>query len=275
MRIAVVAALAATLPIAHAAPPLAQAPVIIQGRTPADSQVLHNVQLQYCPLACEYAGPNTVSWTTYHSYDELALCDDTVLFTLNIRGGTSDPRIKACSTTAGGPRMQAGAFYGLRNNNVTKSPSPEIMNQILAPAERKIVSKDGSCGATLRKATVEIETKWSSQQGTSSTDELSAALSQLEKYFRNRAGCGSALMFARSKNSVVGAFAGGEFAKSTVASLIKGSDELTGIALPSQFAVHACGAQGAETAFDTRFGLFADLNGNAASEYRVFAGSSI
>ncbi|OBT46754.1 hypothetical protein VE00_02605 [Pseudogymnoascus sp. WSF 3629] len=265
MRIAVVAALAATLPIAHAAPQLASSPAIIQGRTPADSQVLHNVQLQYCPLACEYAGPNTVSWTTYHSYDELALCNNTVLFTLNVRGSTLEPRIKACSTTGGGPRMQAGAFYGLRHNNVTKSPSPEIITQMFAPAARKIASKDGSCGATLRKATVEIETKWSSQQGTSSTDELSAALSQLEKYFRNAAGCGSALMFSRSKNSVVGAFAGGDLAKSTVADLIKGSDELTGITLPGQYAVQACDAQGNEPAFDTRFGLFADLNGNAAS----------
>ena len=265
MRIAVVAALAATLPIAHAAPQLASSPAIIQGRTPADSQVLHNVQLQYCPLACEYAGPNTVSWTTYHSYDELALCNDTVLFTLNIRGSTLEPRIKACSTTGGGPRMQAGAFYGLRHNNVTKSPSPEIITQMFAPAERKIVSKDGSCGATLRKATLEMETKWSSQQGTSSTHELSAALSQLENYFRNTASCGSALMFARSKNSVVGAFAGGDLTKSTVADLIKGSGELTGITLPGQYAVQACGAQGNEPAFDTRFGLFADLNGNAAS----------
>ncbi|KFY17053.1 hypothetical protein V492_00913 [Pseudogymnoascus sp. VKM F-4246] len=265
MRIGIAAALAATLHIAHAAPPPALAPALIQGRTPADSQVLHNVQLQRCPLACEYAGPNTVSWTTYHSYEELALCDETVLFSLNIRTTASDPRIKACSTAVGGPRMQAGAFYGLRNNNVTKSPSPEIMNKVLVPAERKIISGDGSCGATLRKATLDIETKWSSQQGTSSKDELSATLSQLEKYFRNTAGCGSALMFARSNNSVVGAFAGGDLAKSAVADLIKGSHDSTEATVPSQYAVQACGTGGDEPAFDTRFGLFADLNGDATS----------
>ena len=268
MRPVAVAALAAALPFAHAAAAL------VQGRTPANSEVLHNVQLQYCPQSCEYAGPDPAAWTTYHSFDELALCDDTVLFTLNVQGSKSDPRIKACGTTGGGPRMQAGAFYGLRHNNVTKTPSPEIVAQRVAPTGTKITSQDDSCGAALRETTVEVETRWSGQQGTSSADDFSTALSQLEKYFRDTAGCGSALMFARSRGSVVGALAGGDLAKSTAADLVGGVAKSIGSTVPARYAMQACGTSAAEPGIDTRFGLFADLSGNSAS-VQTFLGEYI
>lgn len=59
--------------------------------------------------------------------------------------------------------MQAGAFYGLRNNNVTKTPSPEIMNKIVVSSTEKLTSKDGSCSATPRESTVEVETRWTGE----------------------------------------------------------------------------------------------------------------
>lgn len=160
--------------------------------------------------------------------------------------------------------MQAGAFYGLRNNNVTTNPSPDIMNNMVMSSAKRITSDDGSCGATPRESSVEIETRWTGE-GTGSAETLSASLSNLEKYFRSTAGCGPALMFARTSDSIVGAFAGGDLAKSTAASLIKAATKSTGSAVPAQFAMQACGAPGTEPAFDTRFGLFADLRGNTST----------
>ncbi|KAI0545346.1 hypothetical protein F4679DRAFT_561711 [Xylaria curta] len=225
--------------------------------------LLHNVQLQRCPQSCEYAGPDPATWTTYHSFDDLALCDDTVLYTLNVQSSTLEPRIKACSTTVGGPRMQAGAFYGLRSNNVTDDPSLEAVAQIVTPMEDQITaaSQDVSCGATPVEATVEIETRWSGQEPNGSED-LSTASSQLEKYFRDQAGCGPVVVLARSGDVVVGAFAGGDLARSAAANLVTG---IIKIPVSSRYAMQACGSGKADTpALDTRFGLFADLRGNTS-----------
>jgi chitinase len=170
---------------------------------------LHNVQLQNCPLACEYATSDTSTWTTYHSFNELSLCEDTILFTINVQASTVDPHIKACLTSPGGPQMQAGAFYGLLQNNVTTTPSPDIIPELVVSQGKMVTSQDGSCGASPQETTLEVETRWSGQ-GSASADKVSAALSQLAKYFRNSASCGRDLMFARSSvDAVVGAFAGG------------------------------------------------------------------
>ena len=105
--------------------------------------------------------------------------------------------------------MQAGAFYGLLQNNVTTSPSPEMIPELVVSKGKMVTSQDGSCGASPQETSLEVETRWSGQ-GSASADKVSAALSQLKEYFRNSASCGRDLMFARSSaNAVVGAFAGG------------------------------------------------------------------
>ena len=245
---------------------------LIRGRTPEDSVVLHNVQLQYCPLSCQYAGPDSATWTTYHDFDELALCNDTVLFTLNVQANTgpSDTRIKACTTSGGGPHMQVGAFYGLLNNNITELPTPELINEIVAPVDDNAVTTASStskgstvCGATPKEATVRIETRWSSSQG-GSADSLSAAVSHLEAYFRDTAPCGSGLMFSRSGQSVVGAFSGGDLGNSAAADLVKSASKAP--AALGQFAIQAgCGELGEGPSSDNRFGLFADSRGNVSA----------
>lgn len=118
--------------------------------------VLYEAQVETCPIACEYAGPDPAAWTTYHSFDELALCNDTVLFTFDVFSAISTPRIKTCLTTTKGPQMQAGAFYGLINNNVTNFPSPEIVTEMLQ-SEGVITSLDDSCGGSLQNSSISIQ----------------------------------------------------------------------------------------------------------------------
>jgi hypothetical protein len=140
---------------------------------------LHNVQLQNCPQACEYAGTDTATWTSYHSFDELALCEHTVLFTFNVHATIPDSHIKACSTTTNGPRMQSGAFYGLLENNVTETPTPEIIREMVAPimpGVLKTSSPSGSCGASPQQDTLQIDKRWTGR-GRSSTDHISSAVS--------------------------------------------------------------------------------------------------
>ncbi|KAH7152614.1 hypothetical protein EDB81DRAFT_789377 [Dactylonectria macrodidyma] len=229
---------------------------------------LHNVQLQRCPQACEFAGSDPAAWTTYSNIDELALCKDTVLFTLNVEGGVSGTRIKACSTSGGGPQMQAGAFYGLMNNNKTESPSQDMVVEMVAPPQSSINSlEDGTCGATLQKTNLKVQKNSSQQSGTAKPEQFSAALEQLEKYWSgNSAGCGQTLMFARSGKSVVGAFSGREMVNSAVADLIGSvAESAASGSVPGRYAMQACGAATtAAAAYDTRFGLFADQSGNVA-----------
>ncbi|KAK0651160.1 hypothetical protein B0T16DRAFT_453662 [Cercophora newfieldiana] len=253
---------------------LQPAVALIRGRTPEDSVVLHNPQLQLCPLSCDFAGADPETWTTYHNYEGMANCHDTILFTLNVHA-KSDTRIKACSTTRGGPHMHAGAYYGLLQNNITDSPSPEIIAHVVlesssSEAEVKVdavgdATGSGSCGLTPREISVEVESKWSAgETGTTTPEKLSQTLSQLESYIRNKAGCGSSLMLARTGNSVVGAFVGGDLAKEGAADLVSAAAKSMGTF--RQYATQACRASGTtEPAFDTRFGLFADLSGNASS----------
>jgi len=245
---------------------------LIRGRTPEDSVVLHNVQLQACPLSCDYSGADPETWTTYHNYDDMAGCHHTILFTLNVHA-KSDTRIKACSTTRGGPHMQAGAFYGLLQNNITDSPSPEIISKVILASsssepESNVdgeASGSGSCGLTRREISVEVQSRWSTgDKGTTTPEKLSRTLSQLETYIRNMAGCGASLMLARTDDSVVGAFVGGDLAKQDAADLVSAAAKSMGTF--RQYATQACRAPGStEPVFDTRFGLFADLAGNASS----------
>ena len=105
--------------------------------------------------------------------------------------------------------MQAGAFYGLIQNNVTSTPSPEMIPELVVSEGKMVTSQDGSCGASPQETTLAVETRWSGQ-GSASADKVSDAISQLQEYFRKSASCGRDLMFARSSvNVVVGAFAGG------------------------------------------------------------------
>jgi chitinase len=244
--------------------------------------LLHNVQVQHCPQACEFAGADTATWTTYHGFDELSLCDDTVLFTFNVHATTSDSLFKACSTATTGPRMQAGAYHGLVDNNITDAPTPDLIRQTISPDQSGILSTsshNGSCGALPQQTTLQMDTRWSGT-GTSSSNHVSIALSHLESYFRNSVGCGKALIFARSSvDVVVGAFVGGDVAKSTAADLLGDQAEILSKSfqgnLPARYAaLTANPSSGNDSAFrtffDTRFALSMDTSGDLSSVQTFF-----
>jgi len=149
--------------------------------------------------------------------------------------------------------------------------------------------QNGSCGASTQQSTLQIDTRWS-DQGTSSANHVSAAPTQLEEYFRNAAGCGRTLMFARSVDNVVGAFAGGNLTKSTVADLIGKQIEsistVSGQNLPATYVLQASypsspNGSASQTPLDTRFSLFADLTSNLSlvqtflSEYTTNVGEGV
>lgn len=245
---------------------------LLHGRDDVDPDVqLHNVQLQNCPIACEYVTSDTSTWTTYHSFEELELCDDTVLFTFNVQSEVVNPHIKACLTSTSGPQMQAGAYYGLLQNNVTSEPTPEMVPELVMSKGKRVKSQDGFCGASTQDATMDVETRWTGQ-GSASTDKVSAALSQLEQHFRKSGSCGRHLMFVRaSLHAVAAAFAGGDMVKSSVADVIGAHTEsILGGTIPAQYAVQTVrgaskNGSTSQGQFDTRLGLFADLTGNVSS----------
>jgi hypothetical protein len=81
--------------------------------------------------------------------------------------------------------------------NVTTSPSPEMIPDLVVSKGKTVTSQDGSCGASPQEISLVVETRWSGE-GSASADKMSAALAQLKEYFRNSASCGRDLMFARS-----------------------------------------------------------------------------
>jgi chitinase len=251
----------------------------IQRRDNLEDHVqLHNVQLQYCPQACDFAGLDPTTWTTYYSVDELSLCQETVLFTVNVQGESLNPRIKACRTSAKGPRMQAGAFYGLRQNNQTDTLAPEMVAKLVKSSEPVATLNNGTCGASLAMSTIDTDTRWTGH-GSSTSGDLSTTLLELENYFRNTAECGSALMFARSSNhAVIGAFAGRDLTKSAVATLMRDTvKQHLETNSPGQYVMQTCAVMQSEgnntqSGFDTRLGIFADLTGDVSSVQGFLAG---
>lgn len=272
MKVATATALVLASPFTHVAGGL------IHERDDTEPEIqLHNVQLQNCPLACEYATSDTSTWTTYHSFEELALCNDTVLFTFNVHAETVSPHIKACLTSTSGPKMQAGAYYGLLNNNVTSSPSPQMVPKLVESKAKMVKPQGGSCGASTQESALQLETRWTGR-GSAKADKASHALVQLGNYFRDSASCGRDLMFARSSvDTVVGAFAGGDILKSSVADLIDAhSDPIVGGTIPARYAMQTTKAashntSAAQAQFDTRLGFFADLTGNVSSVQKFLA----
>ncbi|KAH7028766.1 uncharacterized protein B0I36DRAFT_349766 [Microdochium trichocladiopsis] len=247
--------------------------------------LLHNVQLQYCPQACEFAGPDPAGWTTYHSMTELELCQESpVLFVLAIDADPEHTRIKACSTLSAGPQMQVGAFYGLLNNNVTAQPSPEIiMSELALGSGDEEGGREGAnarmarimaaradisgavCGlAKTHRATLEIKTQWwstSSQHGTVGTSASSGggiadALAKLQRHWASGdAGCGYSVMFARSGASVATVIAGGDLVNSGVADLIDNIAGLHDDGGNGRLAAQACGPPPADEAEDSTASL--------------------
>jgi hypothetical protein len=130
------------------------------GRDDVDLDVqLHTVQIQNCPIACEYVTSDTSTWTTYHSFKELEFCDNTVLFTFNIQSGDVNPHIKACLTSTSGPQMQAGAYYSLLQNTVTCEQTPEMVPKLVMYKGKKVKLRDGSCGASPQDTTMAVKTR--------------------------------------------------------------------------------------------------------------------
>ncbi len=244
-----------------------------QSGTNSDNELLYNVQLQNCPRSCEFSGPDLANWTSYDDLAELKLCNQTVLFSLNVHNSLSDPTthvlIKACGTAKGGPRITVGESIAVQlKANAAHPASSQPPSAIMTRESQRLIANlttDSSCGAFPREVTAVAQMAWSgSPRG--DVGSVSSAAVELARYFRDSAGCGSSIMLASAGNAVVGAIAGGSLVKSAAASLIEEAKAQLGFNPTSQLAVELChGSMPDDSGLDARFGLFADLQGNTSS----------
>jgi hypothetical protein len=242
--------------------------------TNSNNELLYNVQLQNCPRSCRFSGPDPANWTSYDDVAELKLCDQTILFSLNVHNSLWDPEthvlIKACTTAEGGPRTTVGESIGvqLRSNAANlapRQPPSAIATRESRPPLGANLTTDSSCGAVPGKAAAVARMAWSgSPRG--ETGSFPSAAAELARYFQDSAGCGSSIIFASAGNAVLGAIAGGDLVKSAAASLIDKAKAQLGSNPTSQLVVEVCHDTIPDhPGLDYRFGFFANLQGNITS----------
>lgn len=272
---------------------LAIYPLITQAGTytlqSADADLLYNAQLQYCPQSCQFVGSDTASWTSYSNLAEMALCAETMLFSLNVHNLVSNPhtnvRIRACSTSSNGPHgMTVGQFRGtylntsdpdsmlLEKANDQLTGAQQLANSLtLRPTITSSSTGKRACGGAEMTTTVQLEIAWVGG-GPERPARLADAASRLAKYFRDSKDCGQSIMFAYADGFVLGALAQGDFDKGSASQIIMkfgtGMTSSGFLASPSQFMIQTCGGENHDN--DTmspgrHFSLFADSMGNISA----------
>jgi hypothetical protein len=126
------------------------------------------------------------------------------------------------------------------------------------------LTTDSSCGAVSKKTTAPVQMAWSGSP-IGEAHRISAVATELARYFRESAGCGSSIMFAYAGDAVIGALAGADLVKSSTANLFDTAKTQLDSSLPGQLALQACPSTTDHGAINSPFGLFADLRGNISA----------
>lgn len=199
-------------------------------------------QLQPCPQTCATSGPSPSNWTTYHSFDRLERCNQTVLFDFNIFNSVEGPNthttIRACTaddTVSAGHRRQISSTCGSTN-------STSVIVQL--------ASWESSTSVTADSASV---------------SQAVEALEALQSQLASASDCGDpTILFAYAEDVVVGLYVGGSI--NSVAATTALVSQVTGKAqtadLGDGFAAQVCG-----TGFDgsQTMGLMVRTTTNYAS----------
>ncbi|KAH6687769.1 hypothetical protein F5X68DRAFT_239170 [Plectosphaerella plurivora] len=234
-----------------------------------DSQdLVYNARLQLCPQSCDFLGPDPSQWTTYSDLAELALCPETVLFTLNVFNILSEDndrvRITACSTgTGGSPGLTSGEFratYLDDDSMPLESPRIDVVQRRNIKLRRQDTSM--TCGAVPKTVSVDLE-EASSGTSTSNPDAVKNAMLQLSRHIKADVdNCGQMIMFAAADHLqvVVGAVIGGDVDKNSAGKLLEASyrPELASSATIIQ---QSC----TDISRGRGIGMFADLNGDVTA----------
>lgn len=156
-----------------------------------------------CPRECGVAGSDPVNWTQIHSLEELAGCDQPMLFAFNVQNPYSDSAtLYTCVTTSGS----------------TPTRRDEI-SHVEARAAETSVSLADNCGA--EKGTVKTTSSSGQTGALPSGSDVAAASDLLANYLDNGASCGTTILFAKSGSSIVGLYVGAEVQKSSASSLVR------------------------------------------------------
>jgi hypothetical protein len=196
-----------------------------------------------------------------------------MLFTLNLQNAVSDPGthvlIKACSTARGGPRMTTGEFIGAQAQAARSRASGVQQNQTIVarqgPSAAANLTAASSCGAVSKKAAATAQLAWSGSPSGLAGGNASVAATELARYFRDSAVCGSAVMFAYAGDAVIGAVAGADLVKSSAADLVDQAKAQLDSHVPGQLALEVCQRISNHPSISSQFGFFADLHGNISA----------
>ncbi|KAK2782279.1 hypothetical protein FQN53_000095 [Emmonsiellopsis sp. PD_33] len=159
-----------------------------------------------CPSKCSSLGPDPAGWNRIHRVAHLALCDEPLLFDVNVQNLVSDPNtqitIRACS------RENGEVSPALRARDAS-DPDPTVS-----------LSVRENCGAETNQFKGTARTAGASAR-TMDPSDASVATTHLTAYLQDGASCGSLIMFAKSGDAVVGLYAGAEVQKASAANLTK------------------------------------------------------
>ncbi|KAM0324454.1 hypothetical protein ACHAQA_008236 [Verticillium albo-atrum] len=235
----------------------------------SDSQdLVYNARLQLCPQTCDFLGPDPSQWTTYSDLVELALCPETILFTLNVFNLLSDDngrvRITACSTgTGGSPGLTSGEFRAAYLDDESmplESPRLDIVQRRDVRVRRQDTS--GTCGAVPKTVTVDVKDAWSGASASSPAAVEDAVLQLAHHIETDVDSCGQIIIFAAADHMriVVGAVVGGDVDKSSAGKLLKAAYRHE-LASSTSFVRQSC----TDIARGRGVGIYADLSGDTTA----------
>ncbi|KAJ3499458.1 hypothetical protein NLG97_g299 [Lecanicillium saksenae] len=205
-----------------------------------------------CPGLCETLGPDPNKWTHLHRLDDLASCNRSVLFDLNVHNSVADPNtvltIRACVSTG-------SESYDTRSQILTR----DDLSTSEHFAQDSLVISQG-CGAKTVKSsfTPLVATKSAMKSGKSANEgEVGSAVELLSYFLQKGSQCGRTLLFAKSGSAIVGMHFGADISKSSAPALLN--------TFHNEFAnggssFQVCNSKNAPATFGIAAGDFSDLS---------------
>jgi len=184
---------------------------LLRGFVSAVTDSYHGQYADNCPSLCVDAGPSAANWTNIHQLRDLASCNQTVLFDVNIQNPIADPNtiltIRACTATSG--------------QTYEAALSPDVPQQ---QSQSNLVVAD-SCGATTGHSSftpqvVGGSTLRKSSGAAPSYGDVVEATRQLALFVDHSSECGATILFAKCNSAVVGLYAGAQITKHAARGLL-------------------------------------------------------
>jgi hypothetical protein len=187
-----------------------------------------------CPAKCDEAGPVPFSWPIFPNTKTFGKCNETVIFSLPL-SKDSDSGIRAC-TMSGSSAKPSANKYG-------------------PPCLPSVKPQD---------VVTDVDVSWQNEGArVDSASGILTALQHLRKTLLEDPTCDATTILAKSGDTVLGLYVGGEVRKSSVASLLDRFAEFAGKSGRPRRKARAqiCGPAGQRAAAQT-FGIIFDTTGS-------------